>query len=362
MNTIYENEIIENKMTDLLNSRLDARALMTVDASLAENAGLRKVINRYTYNGKMEKLEKGAKNTQKGTVSFVPEYYDVKRYQQTFEYNDMDAMADPYIVDVAMQGAVTEIANEINEEYIAELLKISNVCLYEKSVTYSDFVDALATIDCEIDNDLFIIMGGESRKEIRKDPEFMTAKQGEIIYSGQFGTVCGVPVIFSKLIPEGVIIITNKNAVRFFVKKDASVEQARDIETKDNTVVYERHGLIALVDDTSSIILAKGVDTFDMEIVYEGGGTFNVTLAKEDDYNENKYYYAATVMNEAPSWKEGTVIDPSEWTIIEISSSSLYMPEEVSVPDKGFVCIGEVDHATNTLVRVKVAEYENNNG
>ncbi|MBR2297083.1 MAG: hypothetical protein IKA43_06740, partial [Clostridia bacterium] len=51
MNTIYENEIIENKMTELLNTRLDARALMTVDTSLTESAGLRKVINRYTYSG-----------------------------------------------------------------------------------------------------------------------------------------------------------------------------------------------------------------------------------------------------------------------------------------------------------------------
>ena len=260
MNTIYENEIIENKMTELLNTRLDARALMTVDSSLSENAGLRKVINRYTYTGAVETLAKGEKNAVKGTVSFVPEYYDVKRYQQTFEYNDMDAMADPYIVDVAMQGAVNEITNEINEEYFEELSKISTGYSYEgDAVTYSDLVDALALIDCEVDSDLFIIMGAEGRKQIRKDPDFVAAKQGEIVYSGQFGTICGIPVIFSKLIEGGRIIVTNKNAVRFFIKKSASVEQARDIETKDNTVVYERHGLIALVDDTCSVVVGKKI-------------------------------------------------------------------------------------------------------
>lgn len=47
MSTIYENEIIENKMTELLNTRLDARALMSVDTSLSENAGLLKVIKLY---------------------------------------------------------------------------------------------------------------------------------------------------------------------------------------------------------------------------------------------------------------------------------------------------------------------------
>lgn len=303
MNTIYENEIIENKMTELLNTRLDTRALMTVDSSLAEGAGLRKVINRYTYNGTVEKLEKGAKNKVKGTVSFIPEYYDVKRYQQTFEYNDMDAMADPYIVEVAMQGAVTEISNEINEEYISELLKISNSFGYdEDGITYNDFVDALATIDCEVDGELFMIMGADVRKEIRKSPDFIASKQGEIIYSGQFGTICGVPVIFSKLMPKGRIAVTNKNAVRFFVKKEASVEQARDIETKNNTIVYERHGLIALVDDTSSVILGKKPRTLGWNIAWDGEGA--ITYAFGDEMPDpSKYSYYCV-----PNYTGGTIL------------------------------------------------------
>lgn len=298
MNTIYENEIIENKMTELLNTRLDARALMTVDTSLSENAGLRKVINRYTYQGAVENLAKGEKNSVKGTVSFVPEYYDVKRYQQTFEYNDMDAMADPYIVDVAMQGAVTEIANEINEEYFSELLKISTTYGYEgESVTYSDLVDALALIDCEVDSDLFIIMGSEGRRQIRKDPDFVAAKQGEIVYSGQFGTICGIPVIFTKFIKDAKIIVTNKNAVRFFIKKSASVEQARDIETKDNTVVYERHGLIALVDDTSSVIIGKLAGKLEWE--YAGGSSDGgIAFTHGELSEENTYVYKVNLKGE----------------------------------------------------------------
>ena len=47
--TGYENFIIENKMTDLVNSELNVRSLMTIDYSLAEAAGLKKVINKYTY-------------------------------------------------------------------------------------------------------------------------------------------------------------------------------------------------------------------------------------------------------------------------------------------------------------------------
>ena len=252
--TGYENFIIENKMTDLVNSKLNVRSLMTVDNSLAESAGLKKIVNKYTYTGTVEKLNKGAKNSVKGSVTFTPVEYTVNRYQQTFHYNDMDIMQDPYVLDVATNGASVEMANEIRTEYFAELAKISNTFTYE-TFNYAAVVDALAQLDKEVEEDMFIVMGNDLRATIRKDADFIASKQGEILYTGQFGTICGVPVLFSKLVPAGKAYITKKDAIKFFVKKEGSVEQDRNVETKDNVLVYERHGVIALVDDTSSIVL-----------------------------------------------------------------------------------------------------------
>lgn len=254
--TGYENFIIENKMTDLVNSELNVRSLMTIDYSLAEAAGLKKVINKYTYTGKVEKLAKGAKNTQKGAVTFEPKEYTVERYQQTYTYNDMDVMQDPYLIDVASKGASVLMANEIKEEYFAELAKISNSSEYTE-FNYAAVVDALAKINKDVEDGMFIVMGNDLRAAIRKDADFIASKQGEILYTGQFGTICGIPVLFSKLVPADTAYITKKDAVKFFVKKEGSVEQDRDIETKDNTVVYERHGVMALVDDTYSIKMTK---------------------------------------------------------------------------------------------------------
>ena len=256
--TGYDNIVIENKMTDLLNTKVDARSLMTMDYSLAESAGLKKVVNKYTYSGTVEKLAKGAKNTEKGGVTFVPAEYAVERYQQTFEYNDMDIMKDPYVLDVATSGAATIMANQIKTEYFAELAKISNTYTYT-TFDYAAIVDALAEVDKETEEDMFVIMGNDLRAKIRKDTDFISSKQGEILYTGQFGTICGLPVLFSKLVPAGTAYITKKDAIKFFVKKEGSVEQDRDIETKDNTVVYERHGVMALVDETYSIKLVKSV-------------------------------------------------------------------------------------------------------
>lgn len=249
---LYENFVLENKMTDLVNTALDVNALYTVDNSLEGAAGLKKIINKYTYTGEVEKLAKGEKNTVKGAVNFEPVEYAIERYQQTFEYNDMDVMQDPYMLDVATKGAAEVMANHIRSQYFTELAKISK----EHKVAafnYDAFVDALAEIGREVESDTFIVMGIDGRAAIRKDADYKASRQGEILYSGQFGTISGVPCLFSKMVPAGTAYVTAKDAVKLFVKKSGSVEQDRDIETKDNTVVYDRHGVMALVDETKSI-------------------------------------------------------------------------------------------------------------
>ena len=254
---LYENFVLENKMTDLVNSNIDVHSLFTTDTTLEAAAGLKKIVNKYTYAGAVEKLAKGAKNTVKGSVTLVPTEYVVERYQQTFGYNDMDIMQDPYVLDVMTQGASDLMSNEIREEYFAELAKISNTDTYT-TFGYDVVVDALAAIGKEVETDLFLVMGLDAKAEVRKDADFKASRQGEILYNGQFGEICGIPCVFSKLVPADTVYITAKDQVKFFVKKAGSVEQDRDIETKDNTVVYERHGLMALVDETKSIKLTKG--------------------------------------------------------------------------------------------------------
>lgn len=181
--TTYENFILENKMTDLVNTKLDARSLMTTDFSLAESAGLKKVVNKYTYSGAVEQLAKGAKNTTKGSVTFTPTEYTVKRYQQTFTYNDMEVMQDPYILDVATNGASVLMANQIKTEYFAELAKIGNTFEYDTTFNYATVVDALAQIDKEVETDMFNMFSNGAKAGV-----FDVDKLGDAVK--EFGIRC----------------------------------------------------------------------------------------------------------------------------------------------------------------------------
>ena len=259
---LYSNFVIENKITTEVNTLVDVNALFTTDNSLTTEAGLTKKIYARSYEGTVEKLGKGAKNSVYGTVKLIPHTYTVERYQHAFQYNDMEVMEDPAMLDAAVDGAAKVMANDIRAKYFEQLAKIGtaegalNVMEYDE-LTYDTIVDALLKIGREVESDQFLVMGLAGKAAIRHDNDYKASRQGEILYTGQFGTICGIPCVFTKMITNGDVYVTTKDAVKHFIKKDGSVEQDRDIETKDNTVVYERFGVMALVDETKSVKLTK---------------------------------------------------------------------------------------------------------
>ena len=246
--TLFPNEVLESKLTDLLNTKLGVRSLMTIDNSLAEAPGMIKKINVYNYSGKVEKLAKGQGNTQSGVVSYTQKQYTVELSQQMFQYYDEDVMVDPTVVDMGMAGASTLMVNDLNTKYFAELGKAELEATYTGALNYDTIVDAIQLMNLEDESGLFLIIGTDLKAQIRKDPDFKSAQLGEILFNGQIGTISGVPVIVSKLTPEGEAFLATKEAITLFVKKDSEVEQERQ-----NSVFMRKVHLVALTDATKVV-------------------------------------------------------------------------------------------------------------
>ena len=253
-NTVYANKVIEAKAKDLLLTALNARNYMTVDTSLAESAGMTKTINTYTYTGEAEELATGAANTSKGSITYTPNDYTVKRVQQTFVYNDDDFMKDPTIVDNMLKGANQVMVNKMVADFKTECEKATLSASYT-TLGYDAIVDGIGELNLEDESAVFTIIPNTQKKELRKDDDYKAARMGEVVYTGQIGTVCGIPVIASKAfdVPK----VMTKEAITLFIKKDVQVEQKRDIETKDNTVVLTTYYICALTDATKICKLAK---------------------------------------------------------------------------------------------------------
>lgn len=253
-NTVFSNKVIEAKAKDLLATRVNTRSLMSVDNSLAENEGMTKTINVYTYTGKVEKLADGAKNTVRGAIDFVGTDYTVQRAQQVFDYTDAEFMKDNSIVDIMLREANNLMVNDMTADFIAECEKAT----LEHTATfgYEAIVDAIQKLNIEDESKLFVVIPTAWKADLRKDEDYKNARMGEVVYGGQVGTICGIPVIASNALEDTAYIMTTE-AVKLFMKEDVEVEQDRDIETKTNTIVLSAYFICALVDNTKICKIKK---------------------------------------------------------------------------------------------------------
>ena len=256
-NTVFENVIIEAKAKDLLTTALNTRSLMTIDNSLTETAGMKKQINTYTYEGTAEELAAGAKNTNRGSITYTPAEYEVKRVQQVFDYLDDDFMKDGTIVDNMLKGANQVMVNKMTADFIGEAQKATVGAPFAGTFGYEAVVDGISALNIEDESKVFVLAPNAWKAQLRKDEDFKAARMGEVVYTGQTHTLCGVPVIFSKALTDAAYVMTPE-AVKLFMKKDVEVEQDRDIEAKQNTVVLATYYICALADATKICKLTKG--------------------------------------------------------------------------------------------------------
>lgn len=257
-NVPYENFVLESRLSDLLNTKMNTRSFMKIDTDLAQSAGMKKVINVYNYTGAVEEVALGNANTTRGEIKFTPVEYEAKVYQQVFDYYDEEIMQDPKILDMGMEGASSLMVSDLNAKFFAELKKATLKQGYD-AMSYDTIVDAISLMNLEDESGLYVIIGTDLKAVFRKDSDFTSARQGEIIFNGQIGNIAGIPVVVSKLVPDNVAYIADKNTVTLFVKKESEVEQDRVKETRKNTVIMRKVGLVALTDATKLVAVLPHV-------------------------------------------------------------------------------------------------------
>ena len=255
VNTVYDNKVIESVAKDLLTTAINTRSLMTIDNELAESAGMVKTINTYTYTGEAEELANGVGNTasKRGTISYVGNDYLVKLCQQAYDYTDEEAMKDPFIVDGMMKGAVQVMTNKMTSDFVGAItgtgVTLGVTFAKGGALNYDTIVDAISTLNFEDEGQLFILIPNKWKAALRKDEDYKSAMMGQVIYNGQVGTICGIPVIATKALTDKAFVMT-KEAVKLFIKKDVEVEPDRNPDTRKNSVYLRATYLVALADAT----------------------------------------------------------------------------------------------------------------
>ncbi len=250
-NTGYPREVLQDEFSNQLETRLNTRPLYTVDETLTAEAGTIQKVIRYSYEGGMEKVAEGAGNTIRGKVTHSTHPYEVAVSQQVFDYTDEEFYADPKVVEAGLKGMASTAVNAMNADVFAEWNKSTLEVAAE--ISYDAVVDAIALMDLEDESGLFLIINPADKAVVRKDADFIGARAGEIVFTGQIGSIAGVPVIVSKLAEKA--ILAHPEAVKVFVKKESEIESERQAEKRINTVIGRKVNLVALVDETKVVLI-----------------------------------------------------------------------------------------------------------
>ena len=245
-NTVFDKAVIETAAKDQLITKVNTRALMDVDTSLAEQSGMTKIINVYSYSGAAEALAEGEGNTTRGSIAPDKKEYKVKRVQANFDYSDENFHADNAVIDIGVDGATNELKNKINADFAGECAKAT--LSVSGGLSYETIVDAIAKLNVEDESGIFVVVDNEGKATLRKDEDYKTARMGEVVYGGQVGTVAGLPVVQVNGI-NGAYVMT-KDAVKLLLKKDIEVGVGRDEDTCINSVYVRAFYICALHNAT----------------------------------------------------------------------------------------------------------------
>lgn len=254
-NTVFDNKVIEAKAKDLLTTSVNTRSLMTVDNTLAQEAGMTKTINVYTYSGQAEEVGAGEGNTNRGSIKYVGTDYTVKMVQQAFDYQDEDYLKDDTIVDNMLKGANQVMVNKMTADFVGELGK-ATLSAVNNVFGYEAIVDGISQLNVEDESKLFVVIPNSWKADLRKDDDYKAARMGEVIYNGQVGTVAGLPVIATNALTNAAYVMSPE-AVKLFMKKDVEVEQDRDADTRTNSVYLRTAYVVALADATQICKITK---------------------------------------------------------------------------------------------------------
>ena len=257
-NTVYENFVLANEIEDQYNSLLDLQQFCTVDSSLVGNAGMTKKINVYSATDGTEKLAKGVGNSKYIEVDFAPAEYKILLAQNTFKYFDEDEMEDPMVVQTGLRHAAVDMFNTVNADVFAEFNKATQA-VTATAFDFGAFVDAGALLNVENleGQNIFAFVNPSDMAAIRKALKEDLKYVESFARTGYVGTVAGINLYTKKDAVAGTIVGGTRAAVTLFNKKGVEVEQERDKQIRENSVISRKYYLAALTDMTKAFKITK---------------------------------------------------------------------------------------------------------
>lgn len=254
--TVYNNFVIENKFQDILTTKVNMSDYMTINTELTAQAGDKVKVHRYTVTGDVEELDKGEGNTGLIESSYTEKEYVTKVLQGKAKYADEELKQDPIVLDNLLRGLADTMTNKLTANAIAEYADGTQVvdCDFDTTNFFDAVADALAYFG-EKEENLTILVSPTNKAWIRKTLGDDLKYSESFIKTGAIGTVCGVPVVVSKAVPNDEAYVVSPEAVTCYIAKAVESETDRDPDTRTNYLYIRTQNITALTDATKVVVL-----------------------------------------------------------------------------------------------------------
>ena len=217
---------------------------MTIDNSLATEAGMTKKVITYTSTGSVEALGMGEGNSTSLEIQKEEKEYTAKTYQGKFAFYDEEEATDPMVADTGLKHSADNMVNAFSAAALAEMAKAT--LTVSGAWGFDIVVDAIGKLKIENEEGLFLLISPEDKAAFRKAlREDLSYAEG-YVRTGYIGTVAGVPVIVSNAVPAGEGYLATKEAVTVFIKKDTETEYMRDADKRNNQYWVRKVAVVAL--------------------------------------------------------------------------------------------------------------------
>ena len=243
--TVFDNEVLEQKLENNLITALNMNQFITMDYSMIEAPGMIKKVRVYTGKGDVEDLAMGVGNSGDIGSEFEEKSYEVEVTQGRVPFFDEQQMVDPKAVDKAIEHLGEQLTNDITTKVVGEL---DNGTGEIATLDFDGIVDAIAEFPDESHDDMYLLMAKDAYASLQKECKDLLSYVEGFIRRGYVGHIAGVPIFVSNAVDDGKAYLACKSAITCFMKKGVETEQERDANTR-KTVLYGRNvKVIALTE------------------------------------------------------------------------------------------------------------------
>jgi N4-gp56 family major capsid protein len=261
--TNLSNLINPEVMADIISAKLPSKIkfspLARLDDTLVGQPGNTITVPKYAYIGDAEDVAEGvAMGTTVLTASSTQA--TVKKAGKAVELTDESVLSgygDP--VGEANDQLLTSVAAKVDNDAVAALGNATLTHIASSVISYNNIVDAIDKFEEEDDEQKILFIHPLQKGTLRKDAEFI-ANVPNAYMSGVIGEIAGCQVVASNKVPKVAgtpgqfeNFIVKPGALDIYLKREAQVEDDRDVLKKTTVLVADQHYTVVLADDSKVV-------------------------------------------------------------------------------------------------------------